>query len=120
LPRISSAQPKFYYPIEFEPRKADRQRYFSGARPARKGDVVDDYFGTKVADPYRWMEDLDSPETRAWVEAEDNLTFGFLKTRPERRAMKQIIRRLSLDGISRGLVHLHRCRTPAIRLVRLS
>jgi prolyl oligopeptidase len=56
--------------------------------PARKGDVVDDYFGTKVADPYRWMEDLDSPETRAWVEEENKLTFGFLKTLPERQVFQ--------------------------------
>ena len=34
--------------------------------PARKGDMVDDYHGTKVADPYRWLEDADSAETRAW------------------------------------------------------
>ncbi len=33
--------------------------------PARKGDVADDYHGTKVADPYRWLEDVDSPETRS-------------------------------------------------------
>src|SRR5215510_10751649 len=46
--------------------------------PARKSDQVDDYHGTKVADPYRWLEDLDSEETRNWVEAENNLSFGFL------------------------------------------
>jgi prolyl oligopeptidase len=34
--------------------------------PAARGNVTDDYHGTRVADPYRWLEDLDSPETRAW------------------------------------------------------
>lgn len=46
--------------------------------PARRGDVVDDYFGTKVADPYRWLEDADSKETVAWVKAENALTRKFL------------------------------------------
>ena len=36
----------------------------------RKGDVIDDYHGTKVADPYRWLEDVDSPETQLWVSGE--------------------------------------------------
>ena len=46
--------------------------------PARKSDQVDDYHGVKVADPYRWLEDLDSEETRAWVEAENKLSFAYL------------------------------------------
>jgi hypothetical protein len=50
--------------------------------PARKGDQVDDYHGVKVSDPYRWLEDLDSEETRAWVEAENKLTFSFLEGNP--------------------------------------
>jgi prolyl oligopeptidase len=45
---------------------------------ARKGETVDNYHGTAVADPYRWLEDPDSPETRAWIEAENRLTEGYL------------------------------------------
>jgi len=57
--------------------------------PARKGDVVDDYHGTKVADPYRWLEDVDSPETRGWVEAENRVTFAYLGQIPERERIRR-------------------------------
>src|SRR5437763_6085072 len=60
----------------------------------RKSDQVDDYHGTKVADPYRWLEDLDSPETKAWVEAEDKLTFSYLNQIPERTAIKTRLTKL--------------------------
>jgi prolyl oligopeptidase len=61
---------------------------------ARKGDQTDDYHGVKVADPYRWLEDLDSPETRAWVEAENKLTFRFLESIPARTAIKERLTKL--------------------------
>jgi prolyl oligopeptidase len=61
---------------------------------ARKGDQTDDYHGVKVADPYRWLEDLDSPETRAWVEAENKLTFGFLEAISGRIAIKDRLTKL--------------------------
>jgi prolyl oligopeptidase len=56
---------------------------------AHKGDVVDDYHGTKVADPYRWLEDVDSPETRGWVEAENRVTFAYLEQIPERERIRR-------------------------------
>ena len=49
---------------------------------APRGDVVDDYFGTQVADPYRWLEDPDSPETRQWIDAENILTRSWLDAVP--------------------------------------
>ena len=50
---------------------------------------IDDYFGTKVPDPYRPLENPDSPESRKWIEAEDKITFDFLKTIPERDGIKK-------------------------------
>ena len=61
---------------------------------ARKSDQMDDYHGVKVADPYRWLEDLDSAETRAWVEAENKLSFGFLESIPQRTPIKERLTKL--------------------------
>jgi prolyl oligopeptidase len=57
----------------------------------QRGDQADDYHGTKVADPYRWLE-VDvrkSKDVADWVEAENKVTFDFLKTIPEREAIKK-------------------------------
>ena len=50
---------------------------------------VDDYNGVKVADPYRPLENPDSPESRAWIKAENKITFDFLKTIPERGGIEK-------------------------------
>ncbi|MBB5352769.1 prolyl oligopeptidase [Haloferula luteola] len=47
-------------------------------------DLVETLHGVKVADPYRWLEDDQSAETRAWVKAENQVTFGYLEKLPER------------------------------------
>jgi prolyl oligopeptidase len=54
---------------------------------AKKAAQVDEFFGTKVADPYRWLEDSDSADTRAWIDAENRVTFDYLKNIPERKAI---------------------------------
>ncbi len=61
---------------------------------ARRGDTVDDYNGVKVADPYRWMEQLDAPETRTWVKAEAALADSYLAKIPAREALKARLREL--------------------------
>ncbi len=55
----------------------------------KKVDTIDDYFGTKVADPYRWLEDDRSPETEAWVKEENKATFGYLEKIPFREQLKE-------------------------------
>jgi len=59
-----------------------------------KGKVVDNYFGTKVADPYRWMEDVNSPETKKWVEEENRLTESYLSKIPFRNKIKKSLTEL--------------------------
>ena len=54
---------------------------------ARTVDVVDDYHGTKVADPYRWLEDLDSAAVADWVKAENAVTTPYLEALPGRDAL---------------------------------
>lgn len=63
---------------------AQEERSFSYPAPPYS-EQVDDYFGTKVSDRYRPLEDLDSPATRNWIEQENKLTFDYLEKVPERR-----------------------------------
>jgi prolyl oligopeptidase len=71
LPACSPVEPPIVYP-ESEP-----------------GNVVDTYFGEEVADPYRWLEDLDGDATAAWVEAQNAISFPYLEAIPQREAIKE-------------------------------
>lgn len=72
-PQVAAAEPEveFVYP------------------PAEASDHVDDYHGQQVADPYRWMEDIDSAAVRTWIEAENALTFDYLAKLPTRDAISK-------------------------------
>ena len=61
---------------------------------ANRDKVVTDYHGVKIPDPYRWMEDIDSPATRAWVEAEGKLSHDYLEAIPGRDAVVQRLRQI--------------------------
>ncbi|MBD6618641.1 S9 family peptidase [Komarekiella sp. 'clone 1'] len=60
----------------------------------RKSNQVDNYHGTLVADPYRWLEDPESEETKTWIEAQNKVTFGYLSEIPVREKIKQRLTKL--------------------------
>src|SRR3569832_1426645 len=61
----------------------------------KKVDQVDVYSGTRVPDPYRWLEDDMSRETAAWVEAENKVTFPYLEAIPYRAQLQARVKELS-------------------------
>jgi prolyl oligopeptidase len=61
----------------------------------KKGDQVDVYHGTRVPDPYRWLEDDMSPQTAAWVEAENKITFPYLEAIPFRQQLQDRVKELN-------------------------
>jgi prolyl oligopeptidase len=63
----------------------------NGMKPpeTRTDNVVDDYSGVKVTDPYRWLEDQNSPETRAWIERQNTYTRAVLDGMPGRKAIEK-------------------------------
>jgi prolyl oligopeptidase len=71
----------------------------SAQRPAypmtRKSDHVDTYHGATVPDPYRWLEDDNSPETTAWVEAQNKVTFPYLERIPFRKQLHERVLELN-------------------------
>ena len=57
----------------------------------KKAEVVEDYFGTMVADPYRWMEELDSADVAGWVAAQNRATGDYLDLLPLRKELRERI-----------------------------
>ncbi len=61
---------------------------------AKESDHVDDYHGTKVKDPYRWLEDPDAAESRAWIDAENRVTATYLEKVAAREELKKRLTQL--------------------------
>src|SRR5215470_16123359 len=67
--------------------------------PARRADLVEEVAGHRVADPYRWLEDPDADESRAWLAAQDALAAGHLAALPARSALAARIAELTATGV---------------------
>jgi prolyl oligopeptidase len=67
----------------------------------RRDAVVDDLHGTKVADPYRWLENVDAPDVKAWMKAQDDLARSHLTALPGREGLEQRLIELTyIDSVS--------------------
>ncbi len=72
----------------------------AGAEPnvtypeTRRSGHVDAYHGVQVPDPYRWLEDTDSAETKAWIDAQNKLTFAYLEKIPQRERLRERLTKL--------------------------
>lgn len=76
-------------PTKKEEMKTERKEIVVKPYPEiRKDTISDDYFGTRVSDPYRWLENDTSTETGAWVEAQNEVTFDYLNQIPYREALE--------------------------------
>lgn len=62
--------------------------------PSAKKDIVENHHGTTVEDPYRWLEDSQAPETRAWIEEQNKLTFSYLEKLPYRKQIRDRLTQL--------------------------
>lgn len=61
----------------------------------KKVEQIDDYFGNKINDPYRWLEDDNSPETKEWVKTQQNFTEKYLSKIPFRGAIKNHLEKIA-------------------------
>ncbi len=66
-----------------------QNKKFNYPQARKDSTVIDDYFGTKVPDPYRWLEDDNSEETKNWVKDENAITFSYLDKIPFRNKIKE-------------------------------
>ncbi len=66
----------------------------AGPPPTRRGDQVDDYHGERIADPYRWLEDVTSTETQVWIAAQDAYARSVLDALPGRAGFRARLRAL--------------------------
>jgi prolyl oligopeptidase len=85
---------------------------------AERGPVIDDLFGRRVADPYRWLEDTSDPRTRRWIAAQAELWFSQATTLPERYRFRRRVAELTRVGmigvpVWRGDVQFYERRTAA-------
>jgi prolyl oligopeptidase len=100
---IQESKPKIQHPNVESPlyygKVPSSQRKMTPAKPltypiTHKGDRIDNYHGTKVSDPYRWLEEPDSKETQAWINAQNQVTFGYLNQISVRDKIKQRLTKL--------------------------